>query len=214
LRRTWWRATEGVDHRLYFHPHNWPVRVWALQITPAGVVWAEAEIIRVTSTHVMVRYADETARLHRMNLCLGWAPWRGVFFTSRRTGGTARAADDAWWRQYGSRTSGGVPPVMSMPLADAMALLGVPADYTRDDVIAAFKRKAKKAHPDMGGTAERFRELLEARDRLLAALGTSEPAPKAPEYAPKGVQLVYRSVRIRTTGSPRLTATRQICRRQ
>jgi hypothetical protein len=66
---------------------------------------------------------------------------------------------------------------MQIPLAEAMALLGVPADYTRDDVIAAFRREAKNAHPDVGGTAEMFRKLVEARDRLLAALGTKAPAP-------------------------------------
>jgi hypothetical protein len=35
-----------------------------------------------------------------------------------------------------------------------------------------------------------FRKLVEARDRLLAALGTSAPPPKPPEYAPAGVQVV------------------------
>jgi DnaJ-class molecular chaperone len=46
------------------------------------------------------------------------------------------------------------PHTYQMPLARAMELLGVPVNYTRDDVIAAFRRAAKKAHPDMGGTAE------------------------------------------------------------
>jgi hypothetical protein len=99
-----------------------------------------------------------------------------------------------WQNRYG-HAAGGAPPVMQMPLAEAMALLGVPPDYTRDDIIAAFRRAAKKAHPDMGGTAELFRQLVEARDRLLAALGTSAPAPKMPTYAPKGARVVYRSVR-------------------
>jgi hypothetical protein len=69
-------------------------------------------------------------------------------------------------------------------------LLGVPADYTRADVLAAFRRKAKTAHPDAGGSAEAFQKLVEARDRLLASLG--EKAPKPPAYAPSGVTLVYR----------------------
>jgi curved DNA-binding protein CbpA len=56
---------------------------------------------------------------------------------------------------------------MQMPLAEAAALLGVPTDYTRDDIIAAFRQAVKKAHPDLGGTAEDFRRLVEARDRLL-----------------------------------------------
>jgi hypothetical protein len=66
-------------------------------------------------------------------------------------------------------------------------------DYTRDDVITAFRRAAKKAHPDLGGTKEKFQQLLEARDRLLGALGTSAPPPKPPRYAPSGVTVVYGS---------------------
>jgi hypothetical protein len=80
-----------------------------------------------------------------------------------------------------------------MPLAKAIALLGVPPDYTNADVLSAFRRKAKEAHPDAGGTAEMFRKLVEARDRLLAALGTRAPPPKPPSYAAKGVKIVYRS---------------------
>jgi hypothetical protein len=53
----------------------------------------------------------------------------------------------------------------------------------------------KKAHPDRGGTAEDFRRLVEARDRLLAALGTSAPAPKMPTYYASGTRVVYRSGR-------------------
>ncbi len=85
-----------------------------------------------------------------------------------------------------------------MPLAEAIALLGVPANFTDDDILAAFRREAKKAHPDVGGTAEQFRRLVEARDRLLASIGSSAPEPKMPAYAPKGVQIVYRSARVGT----------------
>ncbi len=71
----------------------------------------------------------------------------------------------------------------------------MPADYTKSDVLTAFRREAKKAHPDTAGTAEMFRALVQARDRLLTALGTSALPPKAPTYAPKDAKLVYRSVR-------------------
>ena len=84
---------------------------------------------------------------------------------------------------------------MQMPLAAAMQLLGVPTNYTKADIIAAFRREAKKVHLDTGGSAEQFRRLVEARDRLLAALGTSEPEPKMPEYWPDGIRIVYRSAR-------------------
>lgn len=99
---------------------------------------------------------------------------------------------------------------MQMALAEAMALLKVPANYTKEEVIAAFRREAKKAHPDAGGTAELFAALVKARDRLLAALGTSAPAPRPPTYAPKGMRMTYR--RVRVGGSARLGSTRRLGR--
>jgi hypothetical protein len=36
-------------------------------------------------------------------------------------------------------------------------------NFTRDDIIAGFHRMAKRAHPDVGGSAELFRKLVEAR---------------------------------------------------
>lgn len=182
---------ETVNRRLTFHPPDVPVRVWAVQIGPGGITWAESEVLKVTERNVMVRYAGETARLDRKSLWHWWAFWRGVRFVSSRTGRIANELDAIWWKRYGA--SGGVPPSMQMPLADAMAMLGVPADYTKDDVISGFRKAAKLAHPDAGGTAEMFRKLVEARDRLLSALGTSAPPPKPPSYAPKGAQVIYRT---------------------
>ncbi len=42
------------------------------------------------------------------------------------------------------------------------SVLGVRPDATRDEVEAAYRRLAKAAHPDAGGSAEAFRELAEA----------------------------------------------------
>jgi hypothetical protein len=190
IERDHW-CTTTINGRLYFHPPDVPVRVWAVSMGRGGIRWIEAEVTKVTARNVMVRYADETARLDRRGLWYWWAWWRRVMFVSSRTGRIAAELDQLWWKRYGA--AGGVPPAMQMPLAEAMALLGVPPDYTKADVLIAFRRKAKEAHPDAGGTAEMFRKLVEARDRLLAALGTSAPPPKPPSYAPKGVKIVYRS---------------------
>lgn len=59
-----------------------------------------------------------------------------------------------WWERYGKTAFANLPPFMHFPLAEAIALPGVPVDYTYEDVVVAFRREAKKAHPDMGGTAE------------------------------------------------------------
>jgi hypothetical protein len=66
----------------------------------------------------------------------------------------------------------------------------------------------KKAHPDMGGTAAMFDQLVKARDRPLAALGTSAPAPKPPQYAPSGARVIYR--RVKVGGPARLGSTRRL----
>jgi hypothetical protein len=204
----YWCVTTLDNGRAYFHPPDVPVRVWAVSIQPAGVIWAEGEVTKITERNVMARYAGEPARLDRRQLWRWWAFWRGVRFVSSRTGRIAAELDKLWQERYGY-ASGGVPPAMQMPLADAMALLGVPVDYTKEDVIAAFRREVKKAHPDLGGTAEMFRKLVEARDRLLAALGSSAPPPKMPAYYASGTTIRYRR---RRSSQQRLGQTRRLAR--
>jgi len=48
--------------------------------------------------------------------------------------------------------------------ADILGLAGSPS---RAEIIAAFRRSALVCHPDYGGSAEAFRELVAARDALL-----------------------------------------------
>jgi hypothetical protein len=188
-----WCATtvgKGRGATLWFHPRDLPVQVWAVTIDRGGVHWFEAEVVKVTERNVMVSYAGEVARLDRVKLLCWWAWWRGVRFVLSRTGRIAAELEALWRKRYGATRA--VPPSMQTPLAEAISLLGVPVDYTRDDVLTAFRRAVKKAHPDLGGTAEQFRKLVEARERLLAALGASEPAPKMPAYYAKGATIVYR----------------------
>jgi predicted SprT family Zn-dependent metalloprotease len=51
-----------------------------------------------------------------------------------------------------------------------MELLGVAANYSKAEVLRAFRRKAKHAQPDAGGGNEMMRLLIEAKELLLAAL--------------------------------------------
>ena len=163
----YWCATT-IKKRLWLHPPDVPKQVWAVRIDRSGVHWFDAEITKITKRNVMVRYRGEIARLDRQNLWHWWAFYRRVRFVSSRTGRIAAALDEIWWERFAA--AGAPPPAMQMPLERARLLLGLPADYSRDDVLAAFRRKAKEAHPDVGGTAEMFRVLVEARDRLLTAL--------------------------------------------
>ena len=51
----------------------------------------------------------------------------------------------------------------------ARSILELPAagDLTASAIKAAYKAAAKKAHPDLGGTAEQMTRLTEAKERLL-----------------------------------------------
>ena len=43
--------------------------------------------------------------------------------------------------------------------------------FTREDVEIAFRRLARKTHPDAGGTPEAFQNLVSQRDLLLNQAG-------------------------------------------
>jgi hypothetical protein len=102
-REEFWRTT-AKDGCLYFHPPDIPVNVWAVSIQPAGVIWADAEIVRITERNVVVRYAGDTARLDRERLWKSWALWRGVKFVSSRAGRAAERFDAMWQARYGPRS--------------------------------------------------------------------------------------------------------------
>jgi len=45
-------------------------------------------------------------------------------------------------------------------------ILGVPSDATQADIKAAYRREAQKAHPDRGGSTERFQKVAKAWEVL------------------------------------------------
>jgi hypothetical protein len=51
---------------------------------------------------------------------------------------------------------------------EALAMLNLRPPFTRADVVAAFRAKALKAHPDQGGDSDFMRALTMARDSALA----------------------------------------------
>lgn len=54
-------------------------------------------------------------------------------------------------------------------LADEYAMLGLTAGATKRDIKNAYRRQARKLHPDKGGTQEAMKALNAAYKRLLAA---------------------------------------------
>jgi hypothetical protein len=57
-------------------------------------------------------------------------------------------------------------------ISDARLVLGLGQQFTADELQAAWKTAALKAHPDAGGTDQAMAELNAARD-LLAPLATT-----------------------------------------
>lgn len=57
----------------------------------------------------------------------------------------------------------------------ARRLLGVPEHATRDDIDRAFRRAVLSAHPDRGGDANRFRQLVDARHVASATARAARP---------------------------------------
>lgn len=58
----------------------------------------------------------------------------------------------------------------------ARAVLGVAPGTSRAEIDNAFRRLAKAAHPDRGGSAATFRRLLQARQVALDAASPHAPA--------------------------------------
>jgi len=56
--------------------------------------------------------------------------------------------------------------------AEHRAILGVGHDATAAEIRAAFRRAAKRAHPDAGGSSDAFRRVRAAADALLEELKT------------------------------------------
>jgi curved DNA-binding protein CbpA len=49
-------------------------------------------------------------------------------------------------------------------------VLGVDRSAGRAEIVAAYRDKAKRAHPDAGGSHEAMTALVRARDQALAAI--------------------------------------------
>lgn len=53
------------------------------------------------------------------------------------------------------------PPSRSVPKPNWAAFFGLPSNCTNEQIKAAYRNKAKQAHPDKGGSAEAFRRVTE-----------------------------------------------------
>ena len=85
----------------------------------------------------------------------GWLAWVAV-----ARWGISRG----WWR---------VTHEDSSSVSPYLKLLGLKPTCTRADVKRAFRKRARQYHPDTGGDAAKFRELVEAKEHVLDGLASA-----------------------------------------
>lgn len=87
------------------------------------------------------------------------------FFHRSRTAKAAANSPGLWWEIH-----------------SAAQVFGLNAGYTRADVELAFRRLARKMHPDMGGSQAEFQVLVAQRDLLLSQAGIGFETGLGPGY--------------------------------
>ena len=93
----------------------------------------------------------------------GWSPAIILFLVGLWLASTTRSA------------TGSAPSPRSPPMAESQArqLLGVGPDAGRKEILEAYGRLIKLAHPDKGGTDGLAAQINAARDRLLRKPGVT-----------------------------------------
>ena len=71
---------------------------------------------------------------------------------------------------------------------DAFRLLGLPASASLDEIEAARRALAKRAHPDVGGSLDEMQRINAAADAARSGTRTSVGPPRAPEPRPMFAQ--------------------------
>jgi hypothetical protein len=78
----------------------------------------------------------------------------------------------SWHRKLKRNAHSGIPGTVRqnvwVELQTAAIDFGLRPDFTRADVETAFRRLARKMHPDAGGTHDAFQNLITQRDLLLS----------------------------------------------
>ena len=90
-----------------------------------------------------------------LGMLAGWAAWMLI-----ARWGISRG----WWL---------VVHEESCSMSPHLRLLGLKPTCTRADVVRAYRKRAKRHHPDHGSDAAKFRVLVEAKDRVLDELASA-----------------------------------------
>ena len=93
------------------------------------------------------------------------------------------AVNATGWRKPASRLSHRHPPARLVAARDPFLVLGLSHDAGPEDVRQAFRRLARKTHPDRGGSATAFHEIRLAYSALTENLESERRLWNAPPSA-------------------------------
>ena len=140
--------------------------IWSAAAPDYGEAACLAAEIARASTEAMLRQAATQALPILRNAAPGNADQSTQDAARRRLGVIREVLHTLTTQPFGRR---GVAPKLPTPEERYRHLLGLPLgrELSGAEIHQAYKRVAKRAHPDMGGSAREFLELSAARDALM-----------------------------------------------
>jgi len=122
--------------------------------------------IAASSENLTLRQAAAQALPSLRNASGRWADGKASEIAKRRLGIVLEVLNEATAPRFGKR---GAEAGALTPDECRRQLLGLPLGryLAATEIHRAFKRAAKTAHPDAGGSAQAFLELAAARDALM-----------------------------------------------
>ncbi|HEX7333431.1 MAG TPA: J domain-containing protein [Pyrinomonadaceae bacterium] len=145
--------------------HGW--RYWKSEDLEAGEVlgwntlYLPYRVTKITAARIHVEHKETRIQLNRSTMEAKGKQYHTRFHEYFYAEKPEPESKD--WNWAGSKLAWGMPAFD----ADALTVLGLSPPFTRDDVRRAYKRRAKTAHPDLGGTQQAFIKLKQAHDSAL-----------------------------------------------
>lgn len=154
----------------------WKEKVRALRSAPAFDYTAATKLVIEIASEASDAGLLERAKqaLPSLRLAVSGKDKAAMALAQRRFGIVHDALHSLTLPQFGRRRRSSEQPPAGEPAPSAAEsgqrlLLGLPTHGTlhESEIQEAYRRKAKKAHPDGGGSRKAFLELVKARDALL-----------------------------------------------
>jgi len=169
------RGTQALGGLIFFAPVIW--RAWQGWKTRRRFAAAESEETSVTTATLVMHLNHETGTMSgeilrgphagRPLAALGLPDLLALLADCRRVDPDSVALLEAWTDRAFPDWHEQVPPAEgAMDRAEALAVLGLGAGATPDEIRAAYRRLMATAHPDRGGSDWLAARINQARDIL------------------------------------------------